>query len=1430
MWRYDAGRTASSPERLPTDLRLLWTRDLPTPRPAWPRSQPKLHFDLSYEPVVMGKTLFVPSMATDSVTAYSTDTGAQNWRFYADGPVRLAPVAANGRLYFVADDGYLYCLRAADGMLLWRFRGGPSDRRLLGNDRLIGMWPARGGPVLYNNKVYFTSGMWPFLGVFVHAVEAETGRVVWTNSGSGSTYLKQPHNSPAFAGVAPQGYLTATPERLLIPGGRSVPAGYDRASGRFLYYHLASRQFGKDGGGYGTSAVGSVFFGGGAAYDLAGGDGIARLGKGVYTAHAAYFCRDGKVQAVRIAPTPGKSVDRRGKQTAKPAFKSLGQLAFQPAPERVFLKAGPHLLVACANDTIAALDVHSWEKRRRAAEPDAKDELGLEDDPQPADGPADNVSWRTKISGRPTTMLAADRKLFVVTDQGRIHCFGGEERPVKRYPAPPSPPAPEQDEWTDAARKMIRAAGVDAGYCLVLGGGSGRLAEELWRQSRLHVIVVEPDPAKVEALRDRLYLCDDLARTDSAKALAPVVRPQGSFPPPRRLFVHQGDPLAFPAPPYMASLIVSEDFAALGFNRKEAKAEGLYAPLRPYGGVACLAVPPAQRERFTAWLRAAALADAEITQAGNLTLLRRPGALPGAASWTHQYASAANPVVSTDKRVKAPLGMLWFGGPPNDEVLPRHGHGPSPQVVGGRLFLEGANMLRCVDVYTGRLLWQRQFPGIGKYFDITKHFPGANEIGSNYVSMADGVYLMSPRSCLRLDPASGETLKEFSLPPAGAGEMPNWGFVTVWDNLLVAGSAPVKVPLGLLVGGRTKWRYLAGSHPQGPWTGAASAAKGWQSGRAGFGYGSEGVSTSLAKMRGNYTAVYLQTSFLVTDPAAIRSLELAVRSSGGVIAYLNGKEVARRRVAKGAGASASGVSRRDDAEVEFIGIDNPAGLLREGANVLAIEGHSAEIGADSFFLSAQLNSLRHSLTRDGKVIPPAPGAIPGAGTALEYAPASRRLTAMDRYTGAVAWSRPAAFSFRHNAVVLGGDKLFCIDALPKPKADFLRRRGLAPPSRPTLYGIAARTGKVIWETDKDVFGTWLGYSAEHDILLQAGSRARDRARDEVDRGMVAYRASDGKVLWRDLDRRYSGPCLLHHEAIITQGGAFELLTGKPRTRPHPLTGEPVPWSFTRNYGCNTAIGSEYLLTFRSAAAGYFDLERGGTGNFGGFKSGCTSNLVAADGVLNAPDYTRTCSCAYQNQCSVALIHDPEAEVWTFNALPPWQGPLHRLGVNFGAPGDRIDDDGVLWLEYPLVGGPSPPLGVVVEPAGCRSFRRHSSVLTGGGSRWVAASGLEGVRKITVPVQAPAEEGEAAPKPPPHPYTVRLHFAENGDAKPGERVFDVRLQGKPVLTGFDVAKAAGGAARPVTREFHGVTIGAALRVEFAPQRGEPVICGIELKRE
>src|SRR6266542_3671836 len=266
--RHDAGRTAATLHDLPAHLNLQWVRELPPLTPAWP-DQPKMQFDTAYDPVVLGGAMFLASPRQDTVTALDVETGDERWTFAAEGPIRFAPAAWEGRVFVASDDGYLYCLDADNGAVLWKFRGGPSDRKLLGNGRLISAWPARGGPVVADGTVYFAAGIWPFMGIFLHALDVHTGRVIWTNDGDGSLYIKQPHNADAFAGVAPQGALAISGDRLLVPGGRSVPACYDRHTGKLLYFRLGEN--GKRGGGSLVSANDHFFFNGGVCFELEAG-------------------------------------------------------------------------------------------------------------------------------------------------------------------------------------------------------------------------------------------------------------------------------------------------------------------------------------------------------------------------------------------------------------------------------------------------------------------------------------------------------------------------------------------------------------------------------------------------------------------------------------------------------------------------------------------------------------------------------------------------------------------------------------------------------------------------------------------------------------------------------------------------------------------------------------------------------------------------------------------------------------------------------------------------------------------------------------------------------------------------------------------------------------------------------------------------------
>ncbi len=89
QYRYDAGRSAASLEQLPATLDLQWVRHLPAPRPAFP-DEVRLRFDASYEPVVMGKLMFLASPNDGSVTAYHTETGEEKWNAVVEEIVDLS--------------------------------------------------------------------------------------------------------------------------------------------------------------------------------------------------------------------------------------------------------------------------------------------------------------------------------------------------------------------------------------------------------------------------------------------------------------------------------------------------------------------------------------------------------------------------------------------------------------------------------------------------------------------------------------------------------------------------------------------------------------------------------------------------------------------------------------------------------------------------------------------------------------------------------------------------------------------------------------------------------------------------------------------------------------------------------------------------------------------------------------------------------------------------------------------------------------------------------------------------------------------------------------------------------------------------------------------------------------------------------------------
>lgn len=159
----------------------------------------------------------------------------------------------------------------------------------------------------------------------------------------------------------------------------------------------------------------------------------------------------------------------------------------------------------------------------------------------------------------------------------------------------------------------------------------------------------------------------------------------------------------------------------------------------------------------------------------------------------------------------------------------------------------------------------------------------------------------------------------------------------------------------ILIPRNAPWAYLAGSHPTGmDWTRPGFNAQGWKEGAAGFGYGEGAFRTELKELRRRVASLYLRKEFDVEQADRINELGLLIDYRDGFVAYLNGHEVARLGVTRSGGRNAQGVKAREDRGTIYVALKEIQAYLKDGTNVLAIEGHAASADTGDFLLDPSL--------------------------------------------------------------------------------------------------------------------------------------------------------------------------------------------------------------------------------------------------------------------------------------------------------------------------------------------------------------------------------------------------------------------------------------------------------------------------------------------
>ena len=1338
---HDNSRVGYTAEALTAPLVKRWEFSSPVaPRLAWPGEEGRdfegyhmtnrVRFDEVFHTAIAGGRVYFGSSVDGRIHCRNLLTGREEWTFFTNGPVRLAPAIADGRVFVGSDDGHAYCLDARIGKVIWNLRAGPNDELILARGRMTSRWPVRTGVLVDGRFAYFGAGIFPNENVYLYAVDAATGKVVWKNDAI----------SQGDAGrneLSPQGYLLATKNILFVPSARALSVAFNRATGEEL-----KRTAGAWRGIGGTKALlaDDQIYAVGEHQILATEQTSGKTGFGWFRGQqmtlagdTGYFA-DGKaiVAVDRVAYAVG-SRDRYKKETALAALgAALKKHAALTALKNITdadraLKAAQKELAAIEATGKTGTETHKSAQAAVAAAEKAladfskpyeslradyqakKDQLAIQQKEFAAIVPP-GVKWtvpsthesalilagKTLIaggqgevlcldaeSGRPLAKLAVDGDarglavtgghLLVSTTTGKVYAFADASRAslpeVAATPPATAEPFP-QDElsalYATAAESILKQTGIKQGFCLVAGSERGRLAYEIAKRTELTVYGVDADARKVAAAREALVKTGLYGSRIIIDHVDLNVMPYGSF---------------------FANLIVSDTVLLTG--EVPGSPVDVARCLKPLGGVICLGLPESAtdaakitaRANVASWLDATRLGaeKAAIESSEGWSRLVR-AALPGAGAWSHQYGGAANTSSNDDQRIKGGLGVLWYGDPGPGKMVNRHNGAVGPLSVNGRLFIQGDESVMAFDAYNGRQLWEVKNPGAIRTGVYNAREPG------NMAATDDSLFMILDEKCIQFDAATGKIVHTFAVPGSDTDKQLQWGYIAYHGGLLY-GTATRRVDK------------------------AAEAAR-----------------------RGATVAISTDSIFAFD-----------VKTGDQKWSH-QGHHVSHVSIAIGDGNLFFIDSSLTPAQREE--------LLRQDKTDLAKLTGAAQKLAEERIKKADL----------------------------------RLAVALDAVTGKKLWEKPV-------------DVTDCSE-----------------------IGIGGGSLTLMYQNGHIVLG---GANANGHYWPQflAGEFSRRR--------LVVLNSNTGDKIWaKDANYRHR-PVIIGNE-VIAEPWSYDLYTGAQKTRTHPLTGEQTAWMFARpGHHCGAISATPNMMFFRSKSTAYYNLDTDqGTQHFAGQRLGCWINTIPANGLVMIPEASAGCVCLFSIAATIVFEPRDNRMEWGVYSATGAKFPVQHMALNLGAPGDRRDAHGKLWLSYPRpLSRAGIDLALDLKPKFAKggdffSLNETSHAIANTDTPWVFTSGARGLVRADIPLLGKGQDAAT--------YTVRLYFSALESDKPGQRIFDIQLQGKTVAKNFDLVEKAGGASRAFVTEFHNIPVTDNLVLEFAAPQAtdpahQPLLSAVELLR-
>lgn len=168
MYRRDAERSGCCPATLSSKLKPAWTVNI-----GWKLTQP----------VVAEGKVFVGTVTHQTVFAIDADNGKIVWHYTAGGRIDSSPTFYQGLVLFGCADGRVYCLRAADGRLVWSYLAAFGEKRHVAYHKVESVWPVHGSVLVQNGELYALAGRNMFFdgGLRLVRLNPFTGRLISEN-------------------------------------------------------------------------------------------------------------------------------------------------------------------------------------------------------------------------------------------------------------------------------------------------------------------------------------------------------------------------------------------------------------------------------------------------------------------------------------------------------------------------------------------------------------------------------------------------------------------------------------------------------------------------------------------------------------------------------------------------------------------------------------------------------------------------------------------------------------------------------------------------------------------------------------------------------------------------------------------------------------------------------------------------------------------------------------------------------------------------------------------------------------------------------------------------------------------------------------------------------------------------------------------------